>query len=528
MIILIVDYEEEVFVNRKEELEFLERLYNMYKKRTIAGVIVYGIRRVGKTTLIEKFLADKNYIKIVCGGISNSRSFLLEILDTVQQKFGLEFPSYASLLMSKDISEKMFFWRTLKLLNDVSGKLKELVVFLDEVHIMLDAIARRISREEKTNTERGLLDMLWIMKGIMEEKKAFWILSASLGWEKTREILQMKHREAPLLLVLERLEVKPLKIEHSVELIRKINPDIPIELAERIADLSGGIPKIAIILANSAREEKSAMSIALKALRSGAFDDVFDNIIRFAATVTRFSYNTLLRVVASISQGYNTTQDIATKLSMNQNLANSMLNELVKLGLLKKTSTRPVIYKLSYPLLASWAIIKLKDIPLRDKIEMALTELGITTESYIREIIAQYEGKQLVLVDDKAGTYLAGTIDELRIEVEKVFSKKETDKFFGKLGIKNGDIIIKTKEETIIIEVKAGIKNLRRQEVAKLSKIIKNLKSKKILVKGIIAYYGLGKIDHAAVAEAVRNNIIIITREGIKTLAKKVGLPIVR
>ncbi|WP_244409466.1 ATP-binding protein [Methanocaldococcus jannaschii] len=45
-----------MFVNRKEELEFLERKWNENKANLI---ILYGRRRVGKTMLIKKFLENK-------------------------------------------------------------------------------------------------------------------------------------------------------------------------------------------------------------------------------------------------------------------------------------------------------------------------------------------------------------------------------------------------------------------------------------------------------------------------------------
>ncbi len=44
------------FVNRKRELEVLEELYNRGGANLI---VVYGRRRVGKTTLLRKFLEGK-------------------------------------------------------------------------------------------------------------------------------------------------------------------------------------------------------------------------------------------------------------------------------------------------------------------------------------------------------------------------------------------------------------------------------------------------------------------------------------
>ncbi|ASJ08579.1 ATPase [Thermococcus siculi] len=50
------------FVDRKRELEILEELYN----RGANLIVVYGRRRVGKTTLLRKFLKDKRGIYFLC------------------------------------------------------------------------------------------------------------------------------------------------------------------------------------------------------------------------------------------------------------------------------------------------------------------------------------------------------------------------------------------------------------------------------------------------------------------------------
>jgi len=51
------------FVDRKEELAFLEKRYN---KKGFEFFVIYGRRRIGKTELIKQFIKDKNYIYLVC------------------------------------------------------------------------------------------------------------------------------------------------------------------------------------------------------------------------------------------------------------------------------------------------------------------------------------------------------------------------------------------------------------------------------------------------------------------------------
>ena len=519
---------DEIFVDRHEELAWLERQYSLFLRGVTTGVLVYGIRRVGKTTLIDRFLQNREHLKVVCAGISNSRGFFLEILEVAERKFGIrEEKIYWEGWLRKDNPEKVIFKQALSFLNSMSELMrKRYIVFLDEVHLMLDRIAKKVAREENTNVERALLDLFWIFKGCAEEKKVFWILTTSVGWEKLREIMQLKHKEGPLLAVFERYEVKPLSEASTIELILKVNPEIPYELAETLARISGGIPKIAIVLATNAKKGDTGIGVAMRTIRMGAFDDIFDNLVRFVADLTRFSYNLIMHVIANLSGGFITTSQIADRIGMSQSLTNAILNELVKIGIIRKSSGKPTRFYIAYPLLASWAVMRIKDIPLMDKIERAIAELGLTAESYIRELIMAYRGKVLKLRDDRKGSLLAGTAQKLELCIEKVLSKKQTDELFGRIKIKNADIIIKSDNQVAIVEVIAGIRNLTEKDIDKIAMISEEIKHKlNVAIKPIIVYYSEGKIEPTAIASAVRKGITIVTKGGIRKIAKQIGLP---
>jgi len=47
---------EKMFVGRERELNLLNKLYH---KNNFQMVVMYGRRRIGKTTLIKKFIEDK-------------------------------------------------------------------------------------------------------------------------------------------------------------------------------------------------------------------------------------------------------------------------------------------------------------------------------------------------------------------------------------------------------------------------------------------------------------------------------------
>ena len=67
-----------MFVNRKDELDLLEKLYSSGKKEVL---ILYGRRRVGKTELIKHFIKDKPVIYFLAdrdGLEANAKRFYFE------------------------------------------------------------------------------------------------------------------------------------------------------------------------------------------------------------------------------------------------------------------------------------------------------------------------------------------------------------------------------------------------------------------------------------------------------------------
>jgi len=53
-----------MFIGRKDELKILEDLYN---SNQFEMLLMYGRRRIGKTTLLSKFSEDKNSVFFVAG-----------------------------------------------------------------------------------------------------------------------------------------------------------------------------------------------------------------------------------------------------------------------------------------------------------------------------------------------------------------------------------------------------------------------------------------------------------------------------
>ena len=72
------------FKNRGEQLRFLEK---KYKTNRFECVIIYGRRRIGKTELIKKFIADKEHIYHLITQEEKSIQ-LKRMVNSVYSKFG--------------------------------------------------------------------------------------------------------------------------------------------------------------------------------------------------------------------------------------------------------------------------------------------------------------------------------------------------------------------------------------------------------------------------------------------------------
>jgi len=164
-----------------------------------------------------------------------------------------------------------------------------------------------------------------------------------------------------------------------------------------------------------------------------------------------------------------------------------------------------------------------KELSVEEEYESVLTLLGITAESYIRELLNEARGKVIIIRDDQKGKYLAGTVKNLKLEIEEVLDRKEAAKFLR--GIENGDIIMKTRKHLYVIEVKATTRPITEKVIKKLISVVEKLKIKHPETKGILIQLGTGEITPPAITQATKNEIVIITREGIRLLAKKLNYP---
>lgn len=514
------DMSSSIFLNRKEELEILRSYYDQCVKKNInCGVLIYGWRRVGKTALLQRFVEDLGGVYINCAWISDPKTFLHFVADSLGG------------VASKDFLEKFVFGLRIddpmltlrKALEifcypEVYGR--KLVVVLDEFHNFVEKISYRISRETKKKKAIVKSDVLWLLREIIESKKAFWILSTSMGWARIHEeYFDESKGEKPLSGTLVKMRIEPLDKAYSIELAKRLNNSIGDEVAEEIYNLSGGIPRIIEIISPNIRQKTTLISTVTHLVKNGQFDEIFENIIKFVAEVTKRDYSVFIETL-KVLESQDTPEQVAKKLGIDRVSAYNILEDLVKMEILEKKKIRGrVYYSHLYPLIKVW--LKLRVTPIKKITDVLATELGITAEAYIRELLREYMYQQrpLELYEDKKGTYLAGTTEHIAIKIQRVLTPKETQQY---LKTKNADIIIiDENNELWLIEIKATLKPITAEDIKKLSDVAKKAKIK----NKILAQAGQGEVEAKAISEAIKIGTIIITKQGIKLLAKKIGYP---
>ncbi|WP_457626249.1 AAA family ATPase, partial [Persephonella sp.] len=111
------------FINREKELQTLEK---EYKKKNSSFIVIYGRRRTGKTTLIEKFIEDKPSIYFLAD-LQNERLQIGRFKNVVAESLNDE------LLKSLQIND----WETIfKYIFQKEHK-KKLIIVIDEFQYLV-------------------------------------------------------------------------------------------------------------------------------------------------------------------------------------------------------------------------------------------------------------------------------------------------------------------------------------------------------------------------------------------------------
>ncbi len=496
-----------VFVNRKEELRKLESFLDLRLSGTQTFILLYGLRRVGKTTLVDEFLKSRIGVRIDCGSMVSGSDFFRGIYSALSE---LKIKSKSEVLirykglydapLEDDI--KMVN-QAFNLLNEFVSSLNYLIVAMDELHGFIENYAKL--RGERYSIAREKI--LWILRNNLQrsDTRLFFIVITSAGFlfeeygRADRAFMGLFHK----------IRIDPLDTKYSEELAAKLLDVSGVEysrdITREIARLSGGIPKIIELLVGLIIGKKTVslddlVESVKNALMRGDFDDFFEAYINFIADYSRWDKTTILRILRCLAEKKR-PKEISAITKIKYNTVLNILSDLRRMQVITKDN------EIEYPLLKEWLLAGKHPPSGKRRIDLLMRSLGITYESYVRELLRSInrritiEGEELFF----------GTTDKLVIE--PIDSVEAT-----------GDMDFIAHQETceyIIGEIKLG--TITKSEIVKLLKRSEALgiKEAKIIVVAKNA-------DPLAIAEAIRKGVIILSHAAINQVAREIGKPPIR
>ena len=195
-----------MFINREEELSFLEKLYKSDKKEVL---ILYGRRRVGKTELIKQFIKNINSEDVIY--FLSDRSGLKANAERFYEKVAKKFN-----LPNVKVEDFRDAFNLLKIIPN-----NRIVVVIDEFSYLLEdkntpAVFQHIIDEILDDRFFIILcgSLVGLMEGLMSYKNPLY----------GRRTAQLK--------------LSPLKFLH----VREYFKDVDIETVVKIYSITGGIP----------------------------------------------------------------------------------------------------------------------------------------------------------------------------------------------------------------------------------------------------------------------------------------------
>lgn len=303
-----------MFYNRQEEFELLDRLYNSNKFELL---IMYGRRRVGKTTLLSQYCKDKNNIFFI-GEEVNEKLLLDKFSKEIASSLG-----YENIPMKFDGWEEAFTFLVEESINE------RLMIIIDEFPYIANANKNILSLFQK------IIDQQLINSNI------FLILCGSSVSFMQEKVLAHK---SPLFgRRTSELKVEPFNYYETSKFFKNYNEEDKI----LIYSILGGMPQY-LIQVDPELGIKDNLNKNI--FQSGQY--LLEEPINLMKQEFRspYIYNS---IISAIAHGYNKINEISTKTGEPSSKVTNYLKSLILLGLVKKVKpitdkkSRKTIYEIS-------------------------------------------------------------------------------------------------------------------------------------------------------------------------------------
>lgn len=295
-----------MFLNRKKELETLRKFKS---KNDFQMIIIYGRRRVGKTTLIKEFSKEMDSIFFICDEV-NDKILLDNFSDIIMEHFGL-----------KDTFSQFESWeKALRFLSKKAAQ-KQLLLVIDEFPYLANAYPAFSSILQR------LIDQDFL------NSKLFIILCGSSISFMEKKVLSAK---SPLF----GRRTGQMKIE-QFDYMQAANffPDISLREKVSLYGIMGGIPQYILKWNKNHSIEEN-------------IKDNFLNTSSYLYAEPKFLLKQELRepslynsIVESIAHGATKLNEISTKIGQRSDKTSKYISILIELEILEKI--QPVTEKIN-------------------------------------------------------------------------------------------------------------------------------------------------------------------------------------
>lgn len=312
-----------MFIGRTSELDTLNALY---AKDSFQLVILYGRRRVGKTRLIQEFLAKKKavYYSAIESTSEKNLEQLSESIFAATADKNLELPPFSSFEKAFDYLQKY-------------AQKEKLIFVIDEYPYL-------------ASSERSVSSILQnAIDGQFSKTKMMMILCGSSMSFMENQVLGY---QSPLYgRRTGQIRLKPFDYRTSAEFVPNYSP----EDKALVYGVTGGVPKYLELVDNSLSLKENIVSMFLKP-DSYLFEEP-SNLLKQELREPAV-YNA---VIESIAHGATRLNEIASAIKKDTSTTSIYLKTLISLGivdrmtpLLEERNTRKTCYKIQDSMFTFW------------------------------------------------------------------------------------------------------------------------------------------------------------------------------
>jgi AAA+ ATPase superfamily predicted ATPase len=312
-----------MFLGRKSELDVLEQ---KFKKSAFSFSVIYGRRRVGKTTLIKEFIKNKPAIYFQAT-VSNEK----DNLENFSRSIGA--------FEGKGIDASYTFADFRSLFDNISqlANSEPLVLVIDE----FPYLAR--SYPEISSILQYYMDHVW------KENSGLHIILAGSSMHFMEH--QVLGYESPLYgRKTSQIKVLPFTFKETLDFF----PEIDGEDALTYYAITGGIPLYLAYMDAKKSVEENILNTFLNK-NSGIFEEPYNLLQQELRNPASYS-----AILTAIAGGASKQNEIATKAGISTSLAAKQIDTLIELGIVEKmmpigeTSNKLGVYQVKDGLFRFW------------------------------------------------------------------------------------------------------------------------------------------------------------------------------